>query len=160
MMKSNIWSSVFEIHDINKILESLPIGKKIVYTYGVWDLLHPGHTRLLMRAKELGDFLIVGTVDDAPVRKLKGNLRPVQGFKDRMSNIGFLKFVDAVLYQEAYDPSAVMRRLHRVDILTKGDDWDYIPGTETIEELGGELILLSYSEDYSTSKLVNKVSNK
>ena len=111
-----------------------------------------------MRAKELGDFLIVGTVGDGPVKKLKGDLRPVQGFKDRMSNIGFLRFVDAVVFQAEYDPSSVLKKLHKINILTKGDDWDYIPGTETIEMLGGKLVLLTYSQNYSTSKLVDKVS--
>ena len=115
-MKNNIWSTVFEdVSDLNTILVSLPSEKKIVYTYGVWDLLHPGHTRLLMRAKELGDFLIVGTVGDGPVKKLKGDLRPVQGFKDRMSNIGFLRFVDAVVFQAEYDPSSVLKKLHKIN---------------------------------------------
>ena len=158
MKSKKKWSRIFEdITDLNIELNSLPTDSKVVYTYGAWDLLHPGHTRFLLRAKELGDFLIVGTVGDKPIRNLKGNSRPVQKQEDRISNISFLRFVDATVYQEEYDPSEVLRKLSKIDILTKGDDWDYIPGTETVEELGGKLISLSYTPEYSTSKLVKKV---
>ena len=159
MKKFNL--DLFKIYEdldsLNDILKNLDSQKRIVYTYGVWDLFHPGHSILLSRAKQLGDFLIVGTVSDKPVRKLKGEDRPVQSQIDRIVTVSSLRFVDAAVFQSEYDPSDVLQKLFRVDILTKGDDWDYIPGTETIEELGGRLILLPYSPDFSTSKLVEKV---
>jgi len=137
--------------------------KKIVYTYGVFDLLHPGHVVLLERSKALGDYLIVGVVSDEPVKKLKGNDRPVMPQKDRMFLVNALGCVDKVIPQSDYDPSGVLKSLHetefKVNILTKGDDWDYIPGTETIELLGGVLIKLPYSEAYSTSNLVKQIRN-
>ena len=146
--------------DIRKIVESQPDANKIVYTYGVWDLLHPGHIKLLQRAKELGDFLIVGVVADAPVSKLKGKNRPVQKIHDRLYIVGSLRCVDAVLAQPEYDPSFELQSIKRIDILTKGDDWNIIPGSATVEKLGGQLIKLNYSTDYSTSKFVSKISGK
>ena len=152
------WFKLYEdVDKLNLKIGELPTANKIVYTYGVWDLFHPGHAIVLSRAKQLGDFLIVGTVSDSPVRELKGDLRPIQKQEDRIVTISSLGFVDAAVYQSKYDPSDILKKLARVDILTKGDDWDYIPGTETIESLGGELILLPYSSDFSTSKLVKKV---
>ena len=152
------WFKLYSnIEDLNTVLDNLDPSKKVVYTYGVWDLFHPGHAIILSRAKDLGDFLIVGTVADSPVSKLKGDSRPVQTQDDRIITVGSLSFVDAAIYQKEYDPSDILEKLNRVDILTKGDDWDYIPGTETIRKIGGELILLPYSKDFSTSKLVKKV---
>ena len=148
-----------DLESLNTVLDNLGTQKKIVYTYGVWDLFHPGHSILLSRARELGDFLIVGTVSDKPVRKLKGEDRPVQSQNDRIVTVSSLRFVDAAVFQSEYDPSDILQSLSRVDVLTKGDDWDYIPGTETIERLGGRLILLPYSPSFSTSKLVEKVKS-
>ena len=144
--------------EINKLLVSLDSSDKIVYTYGVWDLLHPGHINFLYRASKLGSFLIVGVVADKPVHDLKGPDRPTQSQSDRIITVGTLRFVDAAIKQPEYDPSPQLRSLHRVDILTKGDDWELIPGTKTIEELGGELIKFSYTEGFSTSALVSKMN--
>ena len=67
------WVNVFEsIKQLNTVIDKLPKNYKIVYTYGAWDLLHPGHIRYLIRARELGDFLVVGVVSDGPIMKLKG----------------------------------------------------------------------------------------
>lgn len=148
------------LNDLNRVLDKLGKSKTIVYTYGVWDLFHPGHALLLSRAKRVGDFLIVGTVADSPVKKLKGKSRPVQSQDDRVITVGSLRFVDAAVYQKEYDPSDILKKLFRVDILLKGDDWDYIPGQETIESLGGKLVKLSYSQNYSSSAIVSKMSGK
>lgn len=154
------WIKKFESFDkINQILELLDSKSKIVYTYGAWDLLHPGHIRYLIRARELGDFLIVGVVADEPIANLKGIDRPVQKQSERMVTVGSLRFVDVVIPQPQYDPSSELKSFSRVDILTKGDDWDYIPGTETIESLGGKLIQFSYTDGFSTSKLVSKLQD-
>jgi len=143
-----------------RVLKEQAAGKKIVYTYGVWDLLHPGHLRLLARAKELGDFLVVGVVPDEPVRKLKGEGRPTQHLDERLKIVGSLRFVDLAFPQQGYDPSPDMLALGRLDILTKGDDWEKIPGTEAIERMGGRLIKLTYSQEYSSSALISKISGK
>ena len=153
----NFVSVYSDIGILNQKLANLDKGRKIVYTYGAWDLLHPGHINYLLRASELGAFLIVGVVADKPIMDLKGNNRPIQKQFDRMLILGSLRCVDAVIPQPEYDPSDQLKSIHRVDILTKGDDWEYIPGTETIEELGGKLIKFSYTKGFSTSSLVSKV---
>ena len=132
--------------------------KTIVYTYGAWDLLHPGHVRLLSRAKDLGDFLIVGVISDKQIKEFKGIDRPIQTEKERLITVGSLRMVDAVIHQPVYDPSIQLKQISKIDILTKGDDWDYIPGEETIQSLGGKLIKLGYTENFSTSGIVKKLS--
>jgi len=158
-VKVKDWINTFEdFESLNSVITKLSTDKSVVYTYGVWDLLHPGHIRLLARAKNLGDFLVVGVVSDSPVAELKGEDRPVQNQNERLINVGSLRFVDAAIPQKEYDPSSELRNLFRVNILTKGDDWEYIPGVETVEELGGRLIKLGYSESFSTSKIVKKIN--
>ena len=131
---------------------------KVVYTYGAFDILHPGHIILLERAKKLGSYLIVGVVADAPIKELKGKCRPVMCVEDRMAIVRALRCVDEVHLQETYDPSNNLRHsLLHIDILAKGNDWDYIPGTETIQELGGKLIKLPYTKGHSTSTIIKKV---
>lgn len=142
---------------LKETILSLPDSKVIVYTYGVWDLLHPGHIKLLKRAKALGDFLIVGVVSDKPVKELKGDDRPTQSEEDRLIIVSNLRMVDAAIIQKLYDPAKEMEAISKLDILVKGDDWDYIPGQEVIEKMGGNLVKLKYSSSYSTSSLVSKI---
>lgn len=155
------WNHICQTaEEARKIISELPPDKKVVYTYGVWDLLHPGHVRLLTRARELGDFLIVGVVADEPVRELKGKGRPTQGQGDRLSLVGSLRCVDIAIPQNLYDPTPEMTILGRLNILTKGNDWERIPGEKTIEGMGGRLVKLSYSKEYSSSSLISKISGK
>lgn len=130
--------------------------KKIVYTYGAFDLLHPGHIKLLETAKSYGDKLIVGVVDDKAIGELKGKDRPVQGLEDRLRIVQSLKCVDSVMVQKDYDPVPNMEKI-MPSILIKGDDWDYIPGQEWIEKHGGKLIKPKYSSSWSTSGTVKKI---
>lgn len=131
---------------------------KKVYTYGAWDLLHSGHIKLLERARELGDYLIVGIVSDDAIKELKGQDRPIQTQEDRAFIIESLSCVDEVILQDGYDPSRYLKAYDgKIDFLVKGDDWEYIPGTETIHELGGTLVKLTYSKAYSTSNMIAKI---
>ena len=132
----------------------------VVYTYGAWDLLHPGHVRFLARAKALGDFLIVGVISDKQIADFKGSDRPIQKEHERIVTVGALRMVDAVISQPIYDPSQQLEILSKVEILTKGDDWEHIPGTETIKRLGGKLVKLGYTNQFSTSKIVSVLSEK
>jgi len=135
--------------------------KKIVYTYGVFDILHYGHILLLKRAKKLGDYLIIGIVSDIAVKEKKGKERPIQNQRDRMNIIKSLRYVDKVIIQKEFDPTKELKELYKkgikIDILCKGDDWDYIPGQETIRNMGGKLIKLQYSKKYSTSNIIKKI---
>jgi len=135
--------------------------KKIVYTYGVFDILHYGHILLLKRAKKLGDYLIVGIVSDISVKEKKGKERPIQNQKDRINIMKSIIYVDKVIIQKEFDPTKELKKLNakgfKVDVLCKGDDWDYIPGQEIIKRMGGKLIRLSYSKKYSTTNIVKKI---
>jgi len=133
--------------------------EKIVYTYGAFDLLHPGHINMLETSKSYGDKLIVGIVGDEAIKKLKGEDRPIQSEKDRLRIVNSLKCVDKAIEQKDYDPVPNMKKI-KPNILVKGDDWDYIPGHEWIEKNGGRLIKPKYSKGWSTSGTVKKMGGK
>ena len=103
---------------IQKLKEN---NQRIVFTNGCFDLLHPGHIRFLVRAKELGDYLIVGIISDKQIADFKGEDRPVQSEEERIITVGSLKMVDAVIMQKWYDPSDELSSLSMINILTKGD---------------------------------------
>lgn len=128
----------------------------IVYTYGAWDLLHPGHINMLEKAKSYGDKLIVGVVGDEAIRKLKGEDRPIQTQEDRLRNVSSLRCVDLAVTQIDYDPIPNLKRL-KPFILVKGDDWDYIPGEEFMNNSGGFLVKPPYSKGWSTSSIIKKI---
>ena len=162
-MKENLDNYLNHVHyfddleHLKNLIASDFSSASVVYTYGAWDLLHPGHIRLLARAKSLGDFLIVGVISDKQISDFKGEDRPLQSEDERIITVGSLRMVDAVISQPVYDPSKQLEILSNVDILTKGDDWDYIPGQETIAKLGGKLVKLSYTSGFSTTATVKKL---
>ena len=130
--------------------------EKIVYTFGVFDLLHPGHLRILEKAKALGDRLIVGVVFSQAVREKKGEGRPIMSLADRMEIIRGLKMADSVVVQETFDPSYNLE-LYGANIFVRGDDWDCPEGKRKIESMGGQAILLPYSKEYSTTKIIERI---
>jgi rfaE bifunctional protein nucleotidyltransferase chain/domain len=138
--------------------------KTIVYTYGVFDIWHLGHVKLLEKAKKLGDYLIVGIVSDKAVREKKGKDRPVQNQKNRIGIMKGMMYVDKVILQKEFDPTEELKELHKkgikVNILCKGNDWDYIPGQETIKALGGKLIKLQYSKKWSTTNIIKTIRER
>lgn len=126
--------------------------KRIVYTAGVFDLLHTGHLNILERSRELGDLLVVGVVSDAGVEAYKGK-RPVQDEGTRLALIRSLAGVDWAVLQPTTDPSPVLRMV-RPAVMTHGDDWDRLKeGHETVEELGIEWVLVPYTPDTSTTRV-------
>jgi rfaE bifunctional protein nucleotidyltransferase chain/domain len=125
---------------------------RIVYTAGVFDLLHRGHLNLLARSRLLGDLLVVGVVSDAGARAYKGQM-PVQSLPLRMDALLRLPLVDVVVPQPTTDPSALLERF-RPDIMTHGDDWTELrEGHETLERLGIEWRLIPYTPGISTTLL-------
>lgn len=132
------------------------VSGKVVYTYGAFDLLHPAHVQLLEKAKAMGGHLIVGILSDEAIRCRKGTGRPIQGYEDRAFIVKSLKCVDRVVYQATYDPVPSMEKL-RIDILTKGDDWNDCE--ISAKQYGCEFRKLHYNDQYSTTKMVKKIND-
>ncbi len=133
-------------------------GKSIVFTNGVYDLLHPGHVRYLSAARRFGDALIVGINSDRSVRTNKGPTRPVNSEQERAEVIAALAAVDAAVIFDEDTPHAIITRL-QPDILVKGADWaaDQIVGRDVVEARGGRVVRAQIEEGYSTTALIEKV---
>jgi rfaE bifunctional protein nucleotidyltransferase chain/domain len=133
-------------------------GKRVVFTNGVFDLLHAGHVDLLERARALGDVLIVGMNTDASTRRLKGERRPLMPEQDRARVLAALAAVDAVVLFDEDTPETVVRRLEP-DVLVKGADYaeDDIVGKDTVEARGGRVVRIPLVEGRSTSAIVEEI---
>ena len=133
-------------------------GGRVVFTNGVFDLLHPGHVRYLADARRLGDALIVGLNSDRSVRANKGPSRPITPAPERAEVLLALAFVDAVAIFDEDTPDAIIRRL-QPDVLVKGADWgpDDIVGRDTVEGRGGRVVRMPLAPGYSTSELIRQV---
>jgi D-beta-D-heptose 7-phosphate kinase/D-beta-D-heptose 1-phosphate adenosyltransferase len=133
-------------------------GRRLVFTNGCFDLLHPGHLRSLEQARALGNVLIVGLNSDASVRQLKGPGRPVIPERERAEILAALESVDAVVIFDELTPCEVIARL-LPDVLVKGGDWpgDQIVGREEVEAAGGRVVLAPVVPGYSTSEILNKI---
>jgi len=133
-------------------------GRRVVFTNGCFDLLHPGHIRSLEQARELGDALIVGLNSDASVRELKGEGRPVMAERERAEILAALESVDAVVIFDELTPREVIGRL-LPDVLVKGADWpgDQIVGREEVEAAGGRVVSIPVVLGYSTSDILRKI---
>jgi D-beta-D-heptose 7-phosphate kinase/D-beta-D-heptose 1-phosphate adenosyltransferase len=132
-------------------------GGTVVFTNGVFDLLHRGHVRYLQDARRLGDALIVGLNSDRSVRANKGPERPITPEQERAEVLLALECVDAVAVFDEDTPSAIITRV-QPDILVKGADWgpDNIVGRETVEARGGRVVRMALAPGYSTTDLISK----
>jgi D-beta-D-heptose 7-phosphate kinase/D-beta-D-heptose 1-phosphate adenosyltransferase len=137
------------------------MSRKTVLTFGAFDLIHPGHIRFLKRARALGDYLVVALVADEAINIVKGNGKPIIPLNDRVEIMEHMKSVDRVMTIDTYNPVPAMEELERkkikVDVLVKGNDWEYIPGCEHVIKNGGKLVKLSYSDGFSTSDIIRKI---
>jgi D-beta-D-heptose 7-phosphate kinase/D-beta-D-heptose 1-phosphate adenosyltransferase len=133
-------------------------GRRIVFTNGCFDLLHPGHIAILEQARELGDALVVGLNSDASVRQLKGPGRPVLPAMERAEILAALDCVDAVAIFEELTPREIIAKL-LPDILVKGGDWpgDQIVGREEVEAAGGRVVSIPVVPGYSTTGILRKI---
>lgn len=133
-------------------------GKRVVFTNGCFDLLHPGHIRSLEAARALGDVLIVGMNNDESVRTLKGEGRPVIPDEERAEILASMECVDAVLIFEELTPQRVVSELVP-DVLVKGGDWpgNQIVGREEVEAAGGKVVLVDVVPGYSTTEILKKI---
>lgn len=131
-------------------------GRRVVFTNGVFDLLHPGHTRYLREARSHGDVLIVGVNSDRSVRALaKGPDRPLTPGHERAEILAALAAVDAVVIFDEATPHAVVAAV-QPDVLVKGADWaaDAIVGRDVVEARGGRVVRIALAPGYSTTAIV------
>lgn len=133
-------------------------GRRIVFTNGCFDILHPGHTRYLYSARDLGDYLIVAVNSDRSVRGIKGKDRPVIPEQERAELLAALGCVDGVVIFDEEDPLEVITRL-LPHVLVKGGDWaeDEIIGAEVVKKAGGEVRRIPFETGYSTTDIIAKI---
>jgi rfaE bifunctional protein nucleotidyltransferase chain/domain len=132
-------------------------GKKVVFTNGCYDVLHPGHIRLLEAARSLGDVLILALNTDASVQRLKGPTRPLIFEDQRAELAAALTAVDAVAFFDEDTPRELIASV-LPDVLVKGADWaHFIAGREEVEAAGGQVLALPLEPGYSTTNIVDEV---
>ena len=151
-----------KIRDLEELVrvvrERRALGHRVVFTNGCFDLIHRGHTRLLQRARELGDLLIVGLNSDTSVRSLKGPSRPVLSQEERAEVLSALASVDYVVIFEEADPSRTIAAL-QPDVLVKGADWakEEVVGREVVEGRGGQVVTIPLVQGSSTRGIIQKI---
>jgi D-beta-D-heptose 7-phosphate kinase/D-beta-D-heptose 1-phosphate adenosyltransferase len=133
-------------------------GRRIVFTNGVFDLLHPGHVRYLRDARALGDALIVAVNSDRSVRANKGAGRPITPEAERAEILAALACVDGVVIFDEETPHAIIAMI-QPDVLVKGADWaeDAIVGRDIVEARGGRVVRIPLAEGYSTTAIIGKI---
>jgi len=133
-------------------------GKKVVFTNGVFDLIHSGHVDYLSKAKKLGDVLIVGLNSDESVKRIKGDKRPILKQEERSYILSNLKPVDYVIFFDEGTPEKLISEIIP-DILVKGADWavEKIVGKEIVEKNGGKVMNIEFVNDQSTSKIIDLI---
>jgi rfaE bifunctional protein nucleotidyltransferase chain/domain len=134
------------------------LGRKAVFTNGCFDLLHPGHTRYLYAARELGDYLLVAVNSDRSVKTIKGLKRPILPEEARAELVAALGCVDAVIIFDENDPLRLIEQL-LPDILVKGGDWseEEIIGADVVRRAGGEVRRIPCIPGYGTTRLIESV---
>src|SRR5262245_49071067 len=135
------------------VAEARAAGRQVVFTNGVFDLLHPGHLRYLTQARGLGDLLFVGVNSDRSVRAIKGDERPITPELERVEILEALRAVDAVVIFDEDTPHALIAAL-QPDVLVKGADWaeDAIIGRDVVEARGGRVVRVPVERGYSASR--------
>lgn len=132
-------------------------GKTVVFTNGCYDLLHPGHIRLLEQCRSMGDVLILALNSDASVRRMKGPSRPLLDERERAEVALALEAVDAVTLFDEETPRELIAEI-LPDVLVKGADWShFIAGREEVEAAGGKVVAAPLEPGYSTTNIVQDI---
>lgn len=155
-------TKIKNLKEVRDICDELKLkGKKIVFTNGCFDLIHPGHIRYLHEAKRLGDFLVVAINNDSSIKRIKGEKRPIMNEKARAEIIASLSCVDCVLIFGEDTPEKIINLLIP-DILVKGGDWnkDEIVGATIVKKAGGKVVTVPYLSGYSTSSIIEKIIDR
>lgn len=143
------------ISSLKKIIkEYKEKGQKIVFTNGCFDIIHPGHIKILKSAKSHGDILVVALNSDSSVKKLKGPRRPILNQKARVQIVSALEFIDYVILFNETTPYALIKEI-QPDILVKGGDWkmENIVGRNVVKKV----IRVKPDKNYSTTAVINKI---
>ena len=150
---------ILTVDEAVRFVEARHAGHEtVVFTNGVFDLLHPGHVRYLADARRHGDALVVGVNSDRSVRAIKGSGRPIFPERERAEVLAALACVDAVCIFDEETPHAIIARL-QPDVLVKGADWaaDEIVGRDVVEARGGRVVRIPLAEGYSTTRIVERI---
>jgi D-beta-D-heptose 7-phosphate kinase/D-beta-D-heptose 1-phosphate adenosyltransferase len=133
-------------------------GRRIVFTNGVFDILHAGHVSFLRQAKALGDVLVVGINSDRSTQRLKGKNRPINSERDRLALVAALDPVDHVILFDEETPTELIRAL-RPHLHVKGGDYaeEVLPEAEAVHEVGGQVIILPLAGSLSTSSVIDRI---
>lgn len=145
------------IDELKEILKALKASKKrIVFTNGCFDILHPGHIHLLKRAKSFGDVLIIGLNSDSSISKIKPG-RPILPQDARIEVLSEISLVDYIVVFDEEDPVAVIKEIEP-DVLVKGGDWkiEQVKGREFAKETK----TVKYLKDWSTTKIIEKIKKR
>ena len=134
-------------------------NKKIIFTNGCFDILHPGHIHILSKAKSLGDILVVGLNSDQSVKKLKGDKRPLISEDDRSRVLLSLRFVDYVIIFNELTPLKVIKKI-KPDFLVKGGDYNEndIVGSDFVKSYGGQVEIIKFLDGYSSSNYIDNLN--
>jgi rfaE bifunctional protein nucleotidyltransferase chain/domain len=154
-------SNIKTREELKKLRKQFKVeNKKVVFTNGCFDLIHSGHVDYLVKAKEMGDILIVGLNSDSSVKRIKGNKRPILKQDERAFIVSNLKPVDYVTFFEEDTPAEIINELIP-DVLVKGADWalDKIVGRDVVEANGGEVNTISFVNSQSTSEIIKTIIN-
>lgn len=143
---------------MRRVAEAKGAGRRVVFTNGCYDLLHPGHVRLLEKSRELGDILVLALNSDRSVRENKGANRPIIPENERAEIAAALAAVDYVVLFDEPTPREIIARV-LPDVLVKGSDWgvDEIVGREEVEAAGGRVVSVPLEPGYSTSSIIEKI---
>lgn len=165
-MRSNLEQALLnKIVDLPSLIDKLKAwkaeGKKVVFTNGVFDLLHIGHITYMAKAAELGDKLIIGLNSDSSVKRIKGESRPVNDQNSRAVLLAALFFVDAITVFEEDTPHQLITTL-LPDILVKGADYaiEHIVGGKEVIANGGEVKTINFVDGYSSTSIIQKIKGK
>jgi rfaE bifunctional protein nucleotidyltransferase chain/domain len=159
-MKSDRIYKAYRADTIGRLITNLKRkGKKIVFTNGVFDILHYGHVNYLSRAREMGDVLIVGLNRDSSVRKFKPGERPIQHEMDRAKILAALRSVDYVVMFSEETPEKLIKAI-KPDILAKGADYrlNQIVGADFVKSYGGQVRRIRITKGRSSSKIIKKLN--
>jgi D-glycero-beta-D-manno-heptose 1-phosphate adenylyltransferase len=143
---------------LGRVAEAKAARRRIVFTNGCYDLLHPGHIRLLEKSRELGDILILALNSDRSVRENKGAGRPIIPEDERAEVAAALEAVDYVLLFDEPTPREIIAKI-LPDVLVKGGDWgpNEIVGREEVEAAGGRVVSIPLEPGYSTSSILERI---